>query len=677
MKTVKCWAGVIAGFLLSAACAQAAPPPAEAFFNNPDILEAVLSPSGSKLAITSAKGVSRVSLVTVDLAKGGKLTRIAQFSKGDVYNVHWVNEDRLVYSIVNLARESGKAHSAPGLFAVNSDGSNFRQLVQRVGGPSIGNGSGGFVLNWAHILHRVPAPVPGKLNEEVLLKKYSFDDEGDDEERDPEKLLWINVNTGRTRDVELKTPAHVVRWVTNRRGEPRAVITLHKGKQAAWWRGPGSTDWTRIYESGLFTAPFDVLGVDDADNLYITHRHGPEGYRWLTRYDFKAGKPEDGFVVETPGFDFDGTLLSESTTGKAMGVRAMVDRQTTVWLDPQMKTLQAQADELLPGRVNRIDCRRCGQSDMVATVHSSSDHDPGYLYVYRAQPLEGEKAWQAIGPAREGMRAEQMAGLTLERIKARDGHDLPVWITRPNDATGPRPAVVLVHGGPWIRGRTWGWDAASQFLASRGYVVIEPEMRGSDGYGLAHFNAGIKQWGRSMQDDVADALRWAQAKGIASSKACIAGDSYGGYSALMGLINDPDLFRCGIAGFAVADLELFVDGSWWVRDDIGDDGRKFSLHELVGDPKKDAAMIAAHSPVKLAAKIKAPVMLVYGEEDIRVPITHGTRMREALRKAGNEPVWISYPDEAHGLGLPKNRVDYAQRMADFLATYLEPAASGK
>ena len=134
-----------------------------------------------------------------------------------------------------------------------------------------------------------------------------------------------------------------------------------------------------------------------------------------------------------------------------------------------------------------------------------------------------------------------MATLELQRIKARDGLDLPVWITRRPDAKGPLPAVVLVHGGPWLRGGEWRWDAEAQFLASRGYVVIEPEFRGSAGYGSAHLEAGFKQWGQAMQDDVADALRWAQKEGLASDKACIAGASYGGYSTLMGLIKDPSL----------------------------------------------------------------------------------------------------------------------------------------
>ena len=300
------------------------------------------------------------------------------------------------------------------------------------------------------------------------------------------------------------------------------------------------------------------------------------------------------------------------------------------------------------------------------------DRDPGRPYLFQAQPAEGEKNWQSIGPVRDGIKPEQMAAVDLQRIRARDGADLPVWVTKNPDAKGPLPAVVLVHGGPWVRGSNWAWHADAQFLASRGYVVIEPEMRGSTGYGDCHFRAGFRQFGQAMQDDVADALRWAQQRGLASDKACIAGASYGGYSTLMGLIKDPALYRCGVAWVALADLDLYVSGSWWVTDDISRSGRQYTLPEMVGDPEKDAAMIAANSPVKQAARIKAPLLLAFGEDDRRVPLAHGERLRKALREAGNDPVWVTYPGEGHGFAVLKNRVDFAQRMEAFLAKNLAP-----
>jgi dipeptidyl aminopeptidase/acylaminoacyl peptidase len=376
-------------------------------------------------------------------------------------------------------------------------------------------------------------------------------------------------------------------------------------------------------------------------------------------------------MVVTPGFNFQGMVLADAD-GAALGVRVVTDGESTVWFDPALKVLQEEADERFPGRINRISCRRCGQPDMTALVRSFSDRDPGQFWVYQAQPPDGEKTWRGVGRARDDIQPSEMARMDFHRIQARDGRDLPVWVTKSADAKVALPAVVLVHGGPWVRGNAWGWHAQAQFLASRGYAVIEPEFRGSTGYGQAHFRAGFKQWGRAMQNDVADALKWAQAQGIASDKACIVGASYGGYSALMGLVNDPALYRCGVAAMAVTDLELLLNGSWWVDDDTSGEARKYRLPEMIGDPVKDAEMIAATSPVKQAARIKAPVLLAFGEDDRRVPLAHGKRMRDALREAGNEPVWVTYPGEGHGFGIVKNRVDFAERMAAFLATHLQP-----
>jgi dipeptidyl aminopeptidase/acylaminoacyl peptidase len=266
-----------------------------------------------------------------------------------------------------------------------------------------------------------------------------------------------------------------------------------------------------------------------------------------------------------------------------------------------------------------------------------------------------------------------MGSVEFERIKARDGHDLPVWLTRPAGTTAKQalPAVVLVHGGPWVRQGSWRWDPMAQFLASRGYLVLEPEFRGSDGYGLKHLNAGNRQWGQAMQDDVSDVLLWARQQGLANDKACIAGSSYGGYSTLMGLIKNPELFRCGSASFAVTDLMLMVKGSWWVEDDVSDATRKHSLPERVGDPVKDQEMLLAQSPVTQAHRLRAPLQLMWGDEDKRVPLTHGHRLRSEMRKAGLEPEWVVYEGEGHGLRKLENRTDMARRLESFLARHLK------
>lgn len=622
--------------------------PAQLFFKNADMEEVLLSPSGLKLAILSNQGAERVGLAVLDLAQGSQARRIAHFPDGDIRNVHWLDEDKLVFSVRRADDGPEKYGSPAALYTVSGDGTSLRRI-------------------WSghHRILSVPAPVAGQANEQILMGVW----------RDGDGLVpqWLDVRRASTRTLPaLDAPPHVADWIADSRGELRVALTWHDGMQAAFWRAPGSAKWNKLYESPELAVPFHVEGVDDSGGLYVTRSEGPEGYRWLSRYDFQAGKPEDRAIVRTPGFDFSGRLLNAG--GRLQGIRFIVDGESTHWFDASMRAFQERVDGIFPGHVNRIDCRRCGAADMVAVVRSFSDHEPGRFYLYQAQPAQGEKNWRPVGARMDGINAAQMAGMTLHRIAARDGRELPVWVTRPDAATGPRPAVVLVHGGPWLRGRHWEWQATPQFLASRGYVVIEPEMRGSDGYGSAHLHAGLKQWGQAMQDDVADALKWAQAQGMASDKACIAGDSYGGYSALMGLVNDPALYRCGVAGFAPSDLRLYLQGSAWIADDISLGARRFVAPDMVGDIDRDAVMIDAQTPVKQAARIKAPVMLVYGRRDWRVPLAHGERMRKALQSSGNEPVWLTYPDGGHGLYYLKDRVDYAERLEAFLAKYLGPAS---
>lgn len=670
MKPLIGWATRLASSLLLAALtavapARAAAPPAELFFKDPDITEAVLSPSGARLAYTTTKGSPRMSLVVLDLAPGGRALRVAQFSEADVTDVHWVNDERLVFGLSDVSKGSGRPAGAPGLFTVKADGSKPRQLVRRLW-KTTPSAHDDRMLDWNHRLVAVPPSRDGKVNEEVLLVQYS---EADD---DVETPVWLNTATNITRSVDYKEPPHTVGWLADSLGEPRIAFTRFKDRQAAYWQLPGTQTWTQLYEDELLTEPFHIEAVDNAGTLFVSRTRGDRGTRELARYDFASGRPEAKSLVAVPGFDFRGHLVTDDA-GRTLGVRLLADGETTIWFDARMKTFQEQADEVFPGRVNRIDCRRCGTPDMVALVHSFSDREPGQLYLFQAKPVGTEQNWRLIKSVRSEVRAEEMATLELHRIKARDGLELPVWVTRPPRGQDPLAAVVLVHGGPWVRGGEWHWDADAQFLASRGYVVIEPEFRGSAGYGSAHLEAGFRQWGQAMQDDVADALRWAQKQGIASDRACIAGASYGGYSALMGLIKDPELYRCGVAWLAVTDLELLVSGSRWVDDDMNSDFRQYEMPERIGDAVQDAAMLAANSPVKQAARIKAPLLLAFGEQDLRVPLAHGKRLREALRAAGNDPVWVTYPGEAHGFGNVKNRIDFAQRMEAFLAAHLGPS----
>jgi acetyl esterase/lipase len=663
------------GRVAAQAPAAPAPPPAAAFFQNPAVLSAELSPSGRQLAVSTAIGTGRVGLAVFELGETIQSRRVALFNDADIVRFRWVGDRQLVFSIADLAQGSGEdRYAAPGLYAVDADGTGLRQLVQRRvqrvvtrAGPL-----GRDPLPWHHQLLQVPRPGGGAGPDEVIVGDFHFSSGNDLEQITPR---WLDVRSGRTRSMDLQVPRGAQGWWFDSRGEARAVVTRSGGTQALLWRAPGQADWKKIAEGPLIGLPHTPRFVDDEGTLIVSHAQGREGQTVLSRFDFGTGRPEPVPWVSTPGFDFEGSVIPRDDGQGLAGVRSVTDAETTTWMDPAAKALQALADARLPGRVNRLSCRRCSAPDAVALVQSWSDRDPGQLWLYQAQ----DKQWRRVALMQPGIVPAQMASVDFQRIRARDGRDLPVWLTLPagRQPGQPGPAVVMVHGGPWVRGGHWQWEPMAQFLASRGYLVISPEFRGSRGYGQAHFRAGWKQWGQAMQDDVADALLWAQKQGLANDQVCIAGASYGGYATLMGLVRHPELYRCGVAWVAVTDPFLFLEGSFWINDDISSAGRRHTLPELVGDPKADAEMLTAVSPLAQAARIRAPLLLAFGESDLRVPLAHGRRLREALREAGREPEWVTYPNEGHGWRLPETRTDFAQRVEAFLARHLQPAPPAK
>lgn len=647
----------------------AAPLPAAAFFRSADLQEAVLSPSGTRLAVTSSAGGGRVGLFVFDLVGGGKPVREAQFGNVDIIGVAWVSEERLLFSATDYSSGSGSGDGGPGLFSVDPQGGSLLELIERKSNVVDDGSRRGLDIN--HQLLRIPTPTADKPNEEVLIARLSG---GSSTEPPRMTSLWLNVRTGKTRSTGFAEPPGSSGLMADSHGTTRVAVVAKELQHSIYWRGPNDKDWQLLAEGDGRRMPFNVESFDDTGNLYVSWREPGDGHLVLSSFDFEQKKPNHEPLVLVRGFDFRGTLIS--ARGKAQGVRLESDAETTIWFDEGMKAIQLAVDKRLPNRINRINCRQCGTPAAVVLVRTYSDRDPGQLWIHRPTPAEGQSAWQPVGAILNGIDPARMAGVDFQRIKARDGRDLPVWLTLPRGvAPGkPAPAVVLVHGGPWVRGGTWGWKAMPQFLASRGYLVIEPEFRGSLGFGEAHFRAGWKQWGQAMQDDVADALLWAREQKLADGRACIAGASYGGYSTLMGLVRHPELYQCGISWVAVTDLDLLLKGSWFVKDDTSDLVRKHSLPEMIGDTDKDAAMLAANSPVLQADKIKAPLLLAFGEKDVRVPLAHGERMRQALIKAGNEPQWVVYPGEGHGWTLLKNKVDFAQRVEAFLATHLKATA---
>ncbi len=663
------WARLtLTGLLLVGASAQApaqtpdraaSPPaaiPVEAFFSPAKLQQAALSSSGRWLAALTALPGRRVGFQIIDL-DGKEPARFIEASpKDDVTWFRWVGDERLVFEL-SSPNDRSNDRGGNGLMAVQRDGSGTRRLIAR----EYENEDPFSKRRYLEPDHAYLAPAaPGR--DEVIVGKWEWRN-GQFSHITP---LVLNITTGGTRTLLADGP-RASDWFFDAQGRARVASQTEKGETTVWWADKNGV-WREIVKAPSFEMPFMPFAADGDDDLLVTTRARADGSLQLRRFDFKTGLPETTPIVATPGFDTLDNTVFDRETGRVLGFTVTTDAVSQVWLSPSMKAMQAKVDAKFQGTVNTIQCSRCdGTGPVLVRVYA--DTQPASYVLYRPET----DRWQLVGETHPDIDPRRMQPLEFHRTKARDGGDLPIWVTRPAASqrpdAKPAPAVVLVHGGPWVRGADWAWRREAQFLASRGYVVIEPEFRGSRGYGVRHYRAGFKQWGLTMQDDLTDALRFAVAQGWADGqRACIMGASYGGYATLMGLAKDPDQYRCGVAFAAVSDPRFMFDFHW---SDLSSQTRQYNLPVLLGDREKDAPRFIATSPLEQVARIKAPLLLGHGGQDRRVPLDNATRMLDALRKNGKAVDWVEYKAEGHGFFFPENAYDYYRRVEAFLAQHLK------
>jgi dipeptidyl aminopeptidase/acylaminoacyl peptidase len=632
----------------------AAPPPVEAFFGASPFGGAKLSPSGKYLAVLSGAPGRRDYLAVIDLSNNsGKV--VAEYNDSDIAQFHWVNDERLVFDVQDKTVGIGDARYAPGLFAVNRDGSALVQLVDRYG-----SWVGGQARTERKLLpyHTYLTGQTGGQDSEFVY--VISPDQTQNGKLRHVALLRLNTLTGATETVP--RPATVQGWMLDNKGEPRLASGTDKNLTTLYYRDPATNEWRTIASYNPYAKGLNAvvpLGFGADGTLYVVAR-GDGDISTVHTFNFATGKVNPETVISTPGFDFNGSLIT--THDKLLGLQVTTDATGQEWLAPEMKTLQAKIDKLLPITVNLLSLPSHASTPWVL-VRAYSDAVPTTYFLYNKDSGQISK----VGESRPGIDPKKMGRQQFVRYKARDGMEIPAVLTLPPGKKTNLPMIVMIHGGPYVNGVTWQWNPQTQFLASRGYAVLEPNFRGTMGYGAKHFTAGWKQWGLAMQNDMADGTRWAIEKGIADPKRiCIAGASYGGYATLMGLVNDPDLYKCGFEWVGVSDINLLYDGSWSRASDMTDEWKQYGMPDMIGDQVKDAEQLKKTSPIVQAARIQRPLLMAYGGVDVRVPLYHGKLFYDAVTKTNKDVEWIEYPDEAHGWHLPKNNYDFWTRVEKFL-----------
>ena len=637
-------------------------PSVESFFKDPVTRSATLSPQGHYVALVTRMADGKQVLAVRDTSDLKSVTvPLTAPDDNKIVALHWINEQRIGFTLKNYRIEF---ESNQDEFAVDRDGSNLVHLI-----------SG----NFKHHQDKLGTNIKDK----VLTSDYAFVSTTHDGSDDiiVSRYMWNNIdpypdssrlyrlNTRRQTLTDLLPagqPAHALRWITDADASPRIAIAHAEGHCIDYYRAPGSADWKEIANADCNKRLYTPLFFDGAGTLYVTAAY--KGYSALFRYNVETQTRDKEPMLTVPGFDYHGAPLFDTSSRKLLGIRLDSDAVATVWFDARFKALQKKIDALLPQTNNAISCAADCLNAPAVLVTSASDRQPTEYFIYTL----ANGAIVGLGGSNPDIKPAQMGLRDFYHYTARDGLSIPVYVTTPPGKAGTAwPTVVLVHGGPSVRGGSWEWSAEAQFLASRGYLVVEPEFRGSAGFGFRHFQAGWRQWGQGMQTDLADAAQWAVQKGWADPKRIgIMGGSYGGYATLMGLIENPEIFRCGVEWAGVTDLNLMFNTSW---DDASEELLQYGMRTIIGDPDKDADMFQRYSPLPNAARLTQPLLMAHGAQDRRVPTVHASKFLSAVRNTNAHVESLIYADEAHSWRHEEDSIDFWKHVDAFLDQNLKRA----
>lgn len=617
---VRIFLGLCASLLLSAPL-LAEPIPIDDVVVPDGMTAASLSPDGRHIAAIIFNGTNH-GLVLVDTATQQART-IMQGKRGHVglwdyfkapRSVSWAGNEILVIDY-GLEVES-----------LDLDGKRIKTLGERTIGPA-GYGNANFT--------------------KILV----FEDVGDGE------IALCDARSGKCERFNTP-PGKPVKWAFDKKGNLRAVSMLNSAfwKDVStvtnWYRPGDREEWQKLAEFKItddYWVP--VYVPDEPGTLVINSRLGRDTYA-LFNYEVTqrrqgemlAGHPVQD-IISYKGIDQ--SAFNYVATGGMI--------PTQVWFDAAWARVQKTVDTVLPGRINVLS----GDPGRSVLVRSYADVDPGTWYFFDIL----QKRMQQVGRVQSSVDPAKMRRMEVISYRADDGIEIPAYLTRPTPMKGAAPTVVLIHGGPIARD-AWEWNPDVQILASRGYLVFQPQFRGSAGFGRKFEEAGYGQWGRSMQDDITAGVRHLIDQGLADpDRICIVGASYGGYAALWGLAKTPDLYRCGVSFAGVADIAyMFSDFS----DRNLDKGSRELMLSRIGDRRMSHQLFDPVSPLLHAADIKAPVLLIHGEDDERVPVSHSKKMRDALERNNKRVRMITFDDEGHGLYYVKHQVEYYTELLKFL-----------
>ncbi|MDX2188058.1 MAG: alpha/beta fold hydrolase [Opitutaceae bacterium] len=433
---------------------------------------------------------------------------------------------------------------------------------------------------------------------------------------------------------------------------PNGIVTLHRLVGSAWQPVDFDMDSHEI-----------LTHADSGQDLIVLGPKANGKPRPVVVMD-PVTKEIKGSVLEDKAYDFGGWFFRDPATRLIVGAQYDRDGPAVLWFDPEYQALQKALDTMFKGLVVRVIGIDEGRS--IVLVRTFSDRQPSVYHIVDLKNM-------SVGlfkAARPWIDSKRMRPMNILRFKTRDGRSLDAYLTLPEGAskTSPAPLVVLPHGGPFARDY-WEFNDEVQFLASRGYAVLQPNYRGSTGYSWQFTQE--EEWDFvKMHEDVTDALKTSLKTGfIDSGRVAIMGSSFGGYLALCGVTKEPGMYRCAITNVGVFDWAQMIKDSKY---DQYDSPRYASLMRFLGDPEKAAEKFAAISPIHQIGQVKVPVFVAHGKEDANVSVIQSRRLLRQLEKFSVPYEKMIVSGEGHGMGKLSNQVELYERIEAFLAKNLAP-----
>ena len=557
----------------------------------------------------------------------------------------WAGSEKVLFSVSTLKQYRGKKiglgdeFQQTELYVIDLDTKKARYVGPETIGPDGDN-----------VLHVDPAGKFLILSAREGAWKYPA-------------VFRVNLETGAAEKI-IEERDRIWRWIADNQGVVRMGFSYRRSSTLVFYRASASEDFRRVDKirdkdvidddtpEPLFDAFFIVAGSDDG---YVLSDVG-EGRFALYRYNMATSDiGEQIFAV--PGHDISRFRVNDDGTLQAAMYSDMRDR--VKWFDPELGRFQKALEGAMKGQEVWISSYSDDRSRMV--VFTTSPRDPGSFYLFEP----GARRLDRFGGINDRIDPEQMATTTYETYTARDGTPIPAYVTLPIGREPKNlPLIILPHGGPYGIRDTLGYDMEVQFLANRGYAVLQPNFRGSGGYGKAFVELGEGEIGRAMQDDLDDGMDWLAGRGIIDpARVCLVGSSHGGYSALWGVTRNPERYRCAASFAGVTDLDRQIRFEGTFRK------HRYSKDAREMEEGEEGFNLDDVSPATMVDQLKRPVLLVHGTDDSRVPYRQFTVYKDKLEDVGADAVFVTYEEEGHNLTDVDNRKDWLDQLEAFLAKH--------